>query len=59
VGLAIVSIGNMKDFAIAACIERFGGEIVELDRAELTPMFLETDCIMLLRYSLRDCYITV
>ena len=57
--LPIIPIRNVKDLAISARIKWLGGEIIELNVAINTPMFLETDCIMLLSYSVRDCSITV
>lgn len=57
--LPIIPIRNMKNLAISSCVKRLFGEIIELNVTTITPMFLETDCIMLLSYSVRDCSITV
>ena len=57
--LAIVSVGYMKDLAISAGVKRLSSEIIELYNIKTTPIFLETDCIMLLSSSVRDCSISV
>lgn len=57
--LAIIPIRYMKDLAISAGVKRLGSEIIELHITTTTPMFLETDCIMLLSSSVRDCSISV
>ncbi len=55
--MAVLAVGDVEERAAASRVEGLGGEVVELGYCLLTPTFLETDCIMLLSYSPRDCSI--